>query len=224
MRKATGISVGLHGLLGLAVIAVSIQAPPPPAPPPLPPAIAITMARLPVPVPAVAKPVEPPKPVPAVAQPVPPVKPVVRKPEVKPLVSAQSVSAMQVAAEPAPPAPLPAPAAVESPTTPAPAGASGGPASPDGEWLARLRARIERGKRYPPQALKRREEGTVLIRFVVARDGTVLSATLARGSGSDTLDREAVELPGRASPLPPMPDGMAGARMELTLPVGFALH
>jgi outer membrane biosynthesis protein TonB len=39
-------------------------------------------------------------------------------------------------------------------------------------WTRSIHAKIENGKRYPPQALKRRIEGYVVVRFTIDRSGT----------------------------------------------------
>lgn len=107
-----------------------------------------------------------------------------------------------------------------APPQPAPVRAAGPP--PD--YLARLQARLARYKTYPRAAQFAREEGTVLLRFVVARDGSVLSWRIERGSGFDSLDRQVEVMIERAAPLPPMPDDLPGDRLDVVLPVQFALR
>ena len=79
-------------------------------------------------------------------------------------------------------------------------------------------AQLNRHKRYPPGAVR---DGTSLVAFNVNRSGAVTAARLARSSGDSTLDREAVSLPRRASPLPAPPDGMSGGSVALTVPIHF---
>lgn len=47
--------------------------------------------------------------------------------------------------------------------------------------------------RYPASALRRGEEGTVIVRAEIGPDGVPTSTSLARGSGSRDLDRAAVD-------------------------------
>jgi protein TonB len=82
-------------------------------------------------------------------------------------------------------------------------------------------AHLERRRNYPAGARSRREEGIVHVRFRVAVDGTVSGATLVRSSGHAELDREALSLVARASPLPPPP---SGAPVNVTAPVRFRLR
>jgi protein TonB len=63
-----------------------------------------------------------------------------------------------------------------------------------------------------------------VVRFTIDRQGNVLSSALEESSGHDTLDQAAVELPRRASPLPPPPSAVARDRMELVVPVRFAIR
>lgn len=98
------------------------------------------------------------------------------------------------------------------------AGASGG--SP-AKWQARLMAHLERRKRYPAGARSRREEGTALVRFSIDANGNVLSARLARSSGSADLDEATLALVRRASPVPTPPPG---APLDLTAPVAYTIR
>jgi protein TonB len=104
----------------------------------------------------------------------------------------------------------------------APANASGASAAVSpAKWQSRLMAHLERRKRYPPGARKRREEGTVLVRFAIDGSGNVLSAGLVRSSGHAELDQAVLALVSRASPVPAPPPG---APREITAPVKFSIR
>jgi protein TonB len=113
---------------------------------------------------------------------------------------------------------LPPPDLEPSAPPPAPAAQPGPP--PD--YLARLSAKLERHKKYPGEARRQKVEGVVLIRFAIRRDGSVASCSIARSSGNALLDEEAVALPERAGPFPPIPDEINGELLELTVPVTFS--
>jgi len=108
--------------------------------------------------------------------------------------------------QPAPPAPRAAASAAET-------------------WEGKVLARLNDRRRYPRLAMARRQQGAPYIRFVIDREGHVLSAMLERSSGFSDLDREAVALPKRAEPLPKPPaDKRPGqATIELIVPVEFFL-
>jgi protein TonB len=190
-----------------------IEPPPPepepvveePPPPPEPPPVVEPEVVLPKPPP------EPPKPKPEVKKEAPKPKPEKPKP---PRPVAQPVQQAPVAA---PPAPAPAPVAA----APAPSAA---PSRAVPTWQGRLLSHLERHKRYPRAAQARRQEGVAQVRFVIDREGNVLSVQLDRSSGVSSLDEETVEMVRRASPLPAPPDEMAKDRIELVVPVQFFIR
>ena len=79
---------------------------------------------------------------------------------------------------------------------------------------------LQRFKRYPSSA--RGAQGTVVVRFVLNRAGTVIESALTKSSGNDVLDREALEIVRRASPFPPFPAAKSGPQDSYVVPVKFA--
>lgn len=59
------------------------------------------------------------------------------------------------------------------------------------------------------------------VRFVMNREGRVLSSRIERSSGHPALDRAALDMLTRAQPLPTPPAEVAGAQIELVVPVEF---
>ena len=114
----------------------------------------------------------------------------------------------------------PRPAAAAPPAAPAAAAPSPQVAA---NWQGQLVAHIALFKRYPVAAQRRGDQGVAYVRFVIDRNGNVLSATLARSSGHAVLDDEATAWLERAQPLPKPPPEIAQDRMELILPMRFAL-
>ena len=92
------------------------------------------------------------------------------------------------------------------------------------DYLAAVVAWLERHKEYPEAARRDREEGTALIAFTIDRGGNVLSFDIRRSAGNDALDRAARDMVRRSNPLPAMPASYPGTRIELVLPVTFALE
>lgn len=191
------------------------EQPPPQLPDPVPQPVAVAE---PTPIEEVPP---PPAAVPDVAAiPLPAVKPrppeTVKRPATRPDPRPVTSAAPKVADRP--PVAQPQPQSQSAPPQPARV------AGPPPDYLARLQARLARYKIYPRAAQLAREEGTVLLRFVVARDGAVLSWRIERGSGFDNLDRQVEVMIERAAPLPPMPDDLPGDRLDVVLPVQFALR
>lgn len=113
--------------------------------------------------------------------------------------------------------------AVAPRTLPAPPAPQAANHAPD-TWEGKLLAQLAKYRRYPGTAIARRQQGVPYIRFVMDRQGKVLSSRLERPSGFPDLDREAVALPKRAQPLPKPPDDRPGATLELVVPVEFFLR
>jgi periplasmic protein TonB len=170
--------------------------PPPPEPEPEPPP--------PPPPPETLAPVALPEPPPPPPPPVRRVERPIRR-EVPPVPTSRP-------AEPAPP-PVAAPPAAVATVSPQQI-----------SWQSKVAAYLARFRRYPVSAQQRGEQGEVLMRLTVTRDGAVASAVIVRGSGFDDLDQAAIDWVQRASPIPAFPDDMTQARIVMTVPFRFTLH
>jgi periplasmic protein TonB len=112
--------------------------------------------------------------------------------------------------------PVAPPAARAAPPPPASTGSD--------SWEGRVLAALNKRRRYPPAARARRQQGVPWIRFMIDRQGKVLSAQLERSSGVQALDMEAKALPKRSQPLPAPPAERAGETIELVVPIEFYLE
>ena len=91
-------------------------------------------------------------------------------------------------------------------------------------YFARVQDWLERHKRYPLQARKYRQQGTVELRFTMDDKGNVLTHAIGKSSGYIALDDEVEDMLQRASPLPIPPQGLPLAGVELVIPVSFNLQ
>jgi periplasmic protein TonB len=98
-----------------------------------------------------------------------------------------------------------------------------GLAGPPPDYLTKIRLQLERNKVYPRIAQMRREEGVVVLSFVIDRGGHVLKHAIDRSSGYSVLDQEAEAILTRAEPLPPIPPEMTGGTLEIVVPLQFEL-
>ncbi len=199
-----------------------------PPPPALPTTVMIDLAPLPKPAPPAPPPElrKPPPPPPPPPEPMPPplaVPPPVILPEPIPIPRKPPPEHRSHVVPPRPkPVEAPPPHAVEQPEPPRPAPPSN--ASVLATWQGAIEARLNALKRYPPSARARRQQGTAMLHFVLDREGHVLSAEIARSSGSDTLDGECLALIRRADPLPAPPPEKPGSRIDMTVPIQFSLQ
>ncbi|MFZ5584606.1 MAG: energy transducer TonB [Thermodesulfobacteriota bacterium] len=102
------------------------------------------------------------------------------------------------------------------------------PAAPAGRadleaYYEAVRLRIEREKRYPPQARRRQIEGRVTLDFSLGAKGDLQACRVAKSSGNPDLDRAAQEAVQRAAPFPPPPAGLGRGGLRLELTVAFEL-
>lgn len=101
---------------------------------------------------------------------------------------------------------------------------SGGSTEVRDNYYAELAGWLERYKRYPRRARKRRQQGVVEVTFVINRQGQLLSQQVVGSSGYRLLDREASEMLERASPMPPIPAELRYVQLSITVPIAFYLR
>lgn len=84
-------------------------------------------------------------------------------------------------------------------------------------WRGRLVAHLNRHKRHPGGGAR----GTSSIAFTINRSGNVTGVRLTRSSGNSRLDRAALALARRASPVPRPPSSVKGGRITVNVPIRF---
>lgn len=89
-------------------------------------------------------------------------------------------------------------------------------------WQSKVVAWLNRHKRYPRGAGG--EQGMVNVAFAINASGSVLSVRVARSSGNAELDKAALDMVRRASPVPAPPPEIAQSRMNLAVPVQFSVR
>lgn len=106
----------------------------------------------------------------------------------------------------------------------APAAAGEGE-GPDADGLRAYRIGLAREarahRRYPPLARERGWTGTAEVRVDVSPGGQPWQVLLARSSGHDILDREAVLLMRNAAATTVLPDSLRGREFAVRMPVTF---
>ena len=93
----------------------------------------------------------------------------------------------------------------------------------DDEYLWQVARRLSQF-RYYPQSRATIEEGVVVVRVTVARDGRLLNVSLAKSSGFPTLDNGIMGTIREASPYPPLPATIRGNQHSFILPITFKHH
>ena len=91
------------------------------------------------------------------------------------------------------------------------------------EYASRIRELIDQQKEYPVMARRSGTEGTVYIKFVIARDGRLKQAEVSRSSGRRILDKAAIDAVTRVNRFPAVPEVMEGAELNFELPLAFKI-
>jgi TonB family protein len=92
-----------------------------------------------------------------------------------------------------------------------------------GSYLGNARMRIEKAKRYPPEARRRGWAGKVVLSFQINRKGEAAQIRLVQSSGYQELDEEGIATLRRASPFLPPPVA-GGGGLEVEIPLLFRLE
>lgn len=227
---SAGFVLAVHA--GILISVLALDTPSPPAEFPSP--VLIDLAPLP------AAPPPPPEPEPISEEPPPPEPP---SPELPPQVEPEVLLPTVTPPKPPqvkPPPPRPTvvrkhppepaqsvPAAPAAPSEPAPDLAPRPVASQSDvmpTFQQRLLRHLDQNKRYPQTSQRRRQQGTAMLRFTMDAEGNVLSFRLEKTSGHEALDEEVLAMIKRAEPLPKIPADLGRDRLELVVPVQFALR
>ncbi len=230
-------SVGLHLIVFVVLhplrpdaerVAPSLEVvlqPPKPEPPPAPePKPEPPKVEQPKPKPPQA---EQPKPLPPKAPP-PPAKtplPPSSLPE-------EHISTPAPATVPPPPVIAAAPAKEAEPAFTAPPPEPEKPKGPSsqevdtalGNYGSLLAREFAKYKQYPRIAQMRGWQGTVRIKLEVDANGVVTSSVVSESSGFEALDKQALEMARKATPLPMPPEALRHRPFIITVPVLFRLE
>ena len=186
-------------------------------------------------------PPEPPKPEPE--KPKVPPKKTLPQPPVRPnLPLPQPVPEMtpppERAAEPPPPQVITAESkqsesppsfAVPAPPPPEPAPKPKGPTDQEidaakGSYAGALSREFAKHKQYPRSAQMRGQQGVAKIELHIDAHGNIVSSSVVESSGFEILDKQALEMVRKASPLPLPPETLRGREFTISVPVAFRLE
>jgi protein TonB len=90
-------------------------------------------------------------------------------------------------------------------------------------YLAQVRERVTRHRRYPSAAQRLGIEGTVYVRVCIGPDGTLLSAAPVREGPDPELTIAALTAVRAASPFRPLPPEL-GRSLTVDIPIAFLLE
>ena len=92
------------------------------------------------------------------------------------------------------------------------------------DYLQEIMMRLQSAFEYPSAALRRRQQGEVVLELLIEGSGDIASVQLDTGSGYALLDDAALAMVRRLAPLPPLPEHFPDGRLQLGVPVVFRLQ
>ncbi|MEQ6203764.1 energy transducer TonB [Sulfitobacter sp. HNIBRBA2951] len=92
------------------------------------------------------------------------------------------------------------------------------------EWQKSIVLLISGAKTYPAKARSAKIEGEVQVRFTLDRYGALLSAEVAQSSGSDVLDKAAVQTVEQLEKMPTPPNYLTGTEFTLIIPLRYSFR
>ncbi len=104
---------------------------------------------------------------------------------------------------------------------PSPPNSASGGSNARATWETALLARVAAVRYYAPAAKAAKQQGVVLLRFIMDRDGNVGVSRIEKSSGYPALDQAALAALQRAVPLPKPPTEVPGDTLDLIVPVDF---
>ena len=91
-------------------------------------------------------------------------------------------------------------------------------------YLGRVVSRLQRQKRYPSSAKRKKLQGTVVIAFTIRKNGNIAGVRIKRRSGHSVLDKEVLAMVRRASPFPPIPTNAGRRKISVSVPISFRVR
>jgi protein TonB len=89
------------------------------------------------------------------------------------------------------------------------------------DYLWGVVRKISQHRYYPKSSRENSEEGVVVARITVSREGRLIDVAVARSSGFPTLDNALIEVIRQSAPYPPLPSDMPGDRHTFLLPLNY---
>ena len=91
-------------------------------------------------------------------------------------------------------------------------------------YLKKLKKKISDLWGYPRQAYERKEEGDVVVKFSVNRNGGLEQALVLTSSGSGFLDQGALKVIGAAAPYDPFPGNLNLSKLHIIATFKYRLN
>ena len=91
------------------------------------------------------------------------------------------------------------------------------------EYLSKLRAEIEKNKIYPKRAKRLKQQGKVVVTFLLSKNGQIKNINLKNGSSFKGLNKAALELLERIGKFEPIPKELEKNNWTIEIPINYAI-
>lgn len=99
-----------------------------------------------------------------------------------------------------------------------------GPATPgQADYFKQVARRLAPYRYYPRSSRSAGEQGRVVMRITIARDGRLVDVRVERSSGYPAIDAAELDTVRRASPFPPLPSDVSAGQASFLIPVNYHL-
>ena len=92
------------------------------------------------------------------------------------------------------------------------------------DYIGKVRDKTARATQYPERAVRRQQEGTVLVTVTLDPQGKIVDTNIAEESRYGVLNRAALESFERAAPYDAFPEAVTDDTLQITVPVRFQLQ
>jgi len=90
-------------------------------------------------------------------------------------------------------------------------------------YFSHIKRKIELVWEYPRLAAMRNQEGSLLLKFIILKNGTLKGVYLLQSSGYRLLDNEALRAVKDAAPFNPIPDRLKTSHLNITATFNYSL-
>lgn len=93
----------------------------------------------------------------------------------------------------------------------------------ENEYLLKIRAEIEKNKQYPKMAKRLKQQGKVIVRFLITKHGFIESITLKNGCPYKRLNIAAIELLEKIKKFDPIPSELNKGSWVIDIPITYSI-
>lgn len=91
-------------------------------------------------------------------------------------------------------------------------------------YSEKIRQLIEKNQQYPIMAMRSRQQGTVMVSFILNPNGDLIDCHISRSCGHRLLDRAALRAVQSIDRYPPFPESLGREQTTFVIPVTFRLN